>query len=166
MTIALRDIPDGERVLVDANVLLYHFGEGELAGRCRDFLARVQSRAVPGCLVPTTVGEVHHRLMVLEAIRRFAAPPRSAVRWLEDHPDRVRDMDQPGRAVASILSWPVRLLPLGRDELASAAQVSRSLGLLTNDALLVAAARLHGIGIIASNDRDFERVPDLRLAVP
>jgi predicted nucleic acid-binding protein len=42
-----------------------------------------------------------------------------------------------------------------------AAEISQQHGLLTNDALLVAVMREHGLTNLASQDADFDRVPGL-----
>ena len=44
--------------------------------------------------------------------------------------------------------------------------LSQQLGLLTNDALIVAVMQAHGLSKIASNDTDFDRVPGLTRYAP
>lgn len=46
------------------------------------------------------------------------------------------------------------------------AQAIRGAGLLTNDSLLVAAMREHGLSYLASNDSDFERVSGITFFKP
>jgi predicted nucleic acid-binding protein len=50
--------------------------------------------------------------------------------------------------------------------LATAAALSQQIGLLTNDALIVAVMQAHGLSRVASNDSDFDRVPGLMRYAP
>jgi len=50
--------------------------------------------------------------------------------------------------------------------IAAAAEVSKQLSLLTNDALIVALMRRHGIEHLATNDDDFDGVPDVTVWKP
>lgn len=50
--------------------------------------------------------------------------------------------------------------------LATAAALSQRIGLLTNDALIVAAMQGQALSKIASNDTDFDRVPGLTRYAP
>ncbi len=40
----LEDVPDGERLFVDANILIYHFSG--ILSTCRTFLQRCESKRV------------------------------------------------------------------------------------------------------------------------
>ena len=44
--------------------------------------------------------------------------------------------------------------------------LSQQIGLLTNDALIVAVMRANGLTKIASNDADFDRVPGITRYAP
>lgn len=48
----------------------------------------------------------------------------------------------------------------------TAALLSRQIGLLINDALIVAVMQANGLANIASNDTDFDGVPDIRRYAP
>ena len=50
--------------------------------------------------------------------------------------------------------------------LATAAALCQQLGLLTNDALVVAVMQAHGLTKLASLDADFDRVPGLTRYAP
>ena len=64
----LEDLPEGARVLVDANILIYHFSGVSL--ECRAFLQRCESRQVEALTGVHILLEVTHRLMVLEALQK------------------------------------------------------------------------------------------------
>jgi predicted nucleic acid-binding protein len=47
-----------------------------------------------------------------------------------------------------------------------AVDLSKQLGLLTGDALIVAVMQAHGLSALASHDADFDRVPGLTRYAP
>jgi predicted nucleic acid-binding protein len=53
------------------------------------------------------------------------------------------------------------VLPITAHLISAAAAISRQTGLLSNDALVVAAMQAHGLNQLASNDADFDRVPGI-----
>jgi predicted nucleic acid-binding protein len=53
------------------------------------------------------------------------------------------------------------ILTIAPAVIAAAAALSQQTGLLTNDALIVAVMREHGLVNLASHDSDFDRVPGL-----
>jgi predicted nucleic acid-binding protein len=50
--------------------------------------------------------------------------------------------------------------------LGTAAGLSQQIGLLTNDAIIVAVMQAHGLTKIASSDADFDRVPGITRYAP
>ena len=60
----------------------------------------------------------------------------------------------------------VRVLPITQHLLISARRLGHELGLLTNDAIIVATMRAHRLIHLATNDTDFRRVPGLTLWTP
>jgi predicted nucleic acid-binding protein len=58
------------------------------------------------------------------------------------------------------------LLPPDMALFGEAADLSKEQGLLTNDALVVALMRRHGLSIVATNDDDVTGIPDLSVWNP
>jgi predicted nucleic acid-binding protein len=55
----------------------------------------------------------------------------------------------------------IQVLTIAPDLIATAAALSQQYGLLSNDALIVAAMKHHGLIHLASGDTDFDRVPGI-----
>jgi predicted nucleic acid-binding protein len=55
----------------------------------------------------------------------------------------------------------IRILTIAEALVETAALLSRQTGLLSDDALILAIMRQHGLTKIASNDPDFDRVPGI-----
>jgi predicted nucleic acid-binding protein len=58
------------------------------------------------------------------------------------------------------------VLPIAKGQVSTALDISRQLGLLCGDALVVAVMQSHGLINLASNDADFDRVPGLTRYAP
>ncbi len=70
------------------------------------------------------------------------------------------------QAIDSILQSSLRVLTITPAMLATAAALSQQIGLLTNDALLVAVMQANRLTNLASSDTDFDRVPGLTRYAP
>lgn len=64
----LEDLPDGASILVDANILIYHFSGTSL--KCQAFLQGCESRQLEAFAGVHMVLEVTHRLMMLAALQK------------------------------------------------------------------------------------------------
>jgi predicted nucleic acid-binding protein len=70
---SLVDLRDGDRVFIDANIFIYHFGGRSL--ECKALLERCARRALLGYTSTPILAEVLHRRMVAEAIARVRQRP-------------------------------------------------------------------------------------------
>lgn len=152
----LADIPTGDDVLLDANVLIYALSGA--SAQCVELLRRCDVEEVFGFVTVEAVNEVCHRLMVAEAFGKglIATPgvrslkgKRSVIAGLSDY------WVQTGRLLDSNLL----VLDLDVARLRRAQRLRAAHGLLTTDATILAAAVELGIGRFASNDADFTGVP-------
>lgn len=160
----LSEFPTGQTIVLDTNCLVYHF-TGTYPS-CAVLLDRARRRDVSAVTSAVVLTEVHHRLMVVETLQRVGKPLRRVASFLKAHPDVIRPLRQCERAMAVLRTCRIRVLPVTPRLIAEACRVSHDLGLLTNDALLVATVRAHHLTHLASNDSDFLRVPGLTLWRP
>ncbi len=64
----LDQLPGGESVFVDSNILVYHFQPHPVFGpMCQRLLERIEKQDIQGLTSATLLGELAHRLMVIEA---------------------------------------------------------------------------------------------------
>jgi predicted nucleic acid-binding protein len=63
---SLADLRDGDRVIIDANIFIYHFGGRSL--ECKVLLERCARRTLLGYTSTPVLAEVLHRRMMAEAI--------------------------------------------------------------------------------------------------
>jgi len=153
-------------VAIDANIFIYHFTQSPLTAACTAFLQRVEAGELRGYTAVATLAEVAHRLMLLEAIRTLGLTPRTAVRFLKEHPTHVTGLTEYRQALTAIPGFGVTVVPVTPTHLVAAQALCAQEGLLTNDALLVAVTQALGLTDLASNDPDLARLPGLTLWQP
>src|SRR6266446_711743 len=162
----LASVPPGQHLFIDANIFIYHFTQSPLTAVCTAFLQRVEAGEILGSTSVVTLTEVAHRLMLLEAIRTFGLAPRTAVKYLKEHPPLVTQLTQYRIATAAIAAFNVTVVPVTPEHLPIAQQHCAQHGLLTNDALMIAVMHTLGLADVASNDPDLMRIPGLTIWQP
>ncbi|MBI4715665.1 MAG: PIN domain-containing protein [Nitrospirae bacterium] len=104
--------------------------------------------------------------MTIEATTTLQIDSKAAIRHLKNHPLDVKKLTQhlvvPKKGQAS----GINSLPVDMEDVLHSAEIKKEYGLLTNDAINLAIMRRHHLKTIASNDPDFERVPDLTVWKP
>lgn len=160
----LEDIEPGQILFIDANIFIYH-----LSGRsqaCRALLERCERGEVQGLTGTHVMLEVLHRLMMLEAVQRGLVPPGNVARRLKELPEVIRALTEYARHAARIPEMGVEILPLDWDLIRTSQEVRRQTGLLVHDSISVAMMDRAGISAMATQDRDFLRVSELRVYMP
>jgi predicted nucleic acid-binding protein len=152
----LADLRDGDRVFIDANIFIYHFGGRSL--ECKALLERCARRALLGYTSTLVLAEVLHRRMVAEAIAQELVTARTAVRKLGETPEMVKQLTQYQEDVRKIPHMHLTILPLTLEIVQASAEVRKSEELLTNDSFVVAFMREQGFIQLATANGDFDRV--------
>ena len=99
--------------------------------------------------------------MTVEAMAQFGWPLAGIGRQLRRHPTEIQKLSRFQQAVHEVPLFGVQVLPITFPLVETATALSRQLGLLTGDALIVAVMQSHGLTNLASNDADFDRVPGI-----
>ena len=160
----LDEIEDGASVFIDANIFIYHFTATSLA--CRRLLESCEGGRLTGFTSVTALAEVGHRLMTLEAVAKGLVSSGNVVRKLRDKPEVIKQLHDYQDQLDQISGMGITIFPLDGEILTIANGLRRRDGLLLNDSVLAATAIYWLIPNLASADRDFERVPELRLFCP
>ncbi len=166
-TSQLAEIPDGLSVFIDANIFIYHFsGPTTLSPACSTFLRRIEDGVIRGLTSTVVLVETLHRLMILEAAGTFQLPPRDALRYLKEHPQQAKGLLVHQASIAKIREMGVEVVVIGPEDILQSNTIKQQHGLLTNDAVLLAAMERSGVTALASNDPDFETVGTITLYRP
>jgi predicted nucleic acid-binding protein len=160
----LADLRDGDRVFIDANVFIYHFGGQSL--ECKALLERCARRELLGYTSTPVLAEVLHRRMVAEAIAQGLVTARTAVRKLGKIPEIVKQLTQYQQDVRKIPHMHLAILPLTLAIVQASAAVRTGEGLLTNDSLVIAFMRAQGLTQLATANGDFDRVGRIAIYKP
>jgi len=155
-------IPQGSRLFLDANTLVYYFTADLRHGAaCLELLDRIARREIQGFTTTHVVSDVAHRVMTLEAMHAFGLPAKGIVPHLRQHPAEVQKLTRFRQAVDLVAQMGVQVVPVDLALVSAAAARSQHYGLLTGDALIVAVMELYGLTELASNDADLDHLPGL-----
>ncbi len=161
------DIPSGTSVFVDANVFVYDFAPDPQFGiPCRELLARIEIGDLKGVCSSREMSDVAHRLMTLEACQTFGWPFAGIGQRLRTHPTEIKQLVRFRQALDEIVAMNVQVLPVAQQDVLLAGDISRQYGLLSGDALIVAMMQTRQFTSLASNDSDFDRIPNLNRYSP
>lgn len=160
----LKAVKSDSIVAVDANILVYATRNN--SAQCADFLKRCGNGEVTAIVSTHVLAEVMHVLMIAEARDSKGISGSNPARQLAEKPEQARMLHRYEKAMYELLAANIGIEPIIERDFTTALSIQRQSGLLTNDALLVAAARRLGIDCIASADDAFARVPDFQVFRP
>jgi|SRR5579862_8097090 len=160
----LNEIEEGSTIFIDANVFIYHFTGA--SPQCKAFLERCQTRELSATTSVLVLGEVSHRLMMFEAVKRGLVSPGNVARKLAERPEVVRQLGTYEADVQSIPAMRIEVASVTELTFMQALRLQRRYGLLTNDSMIVATMLRDGIGLLATADRRLSAVKDIEIAVP
>lgn len=162
-TLGINAIPSGSNVLLDANILIYALSE--VSAECVDTLHRCQREDISGFATVEIINEVSHRLMVAEAYAKglILRPNVSALKGRKSVICGLRDY---WTQTVRLLDSNLFILDLNNSRIRHAQVLRESYGLLTTDATILAAAYELGIEHLATNDTDFDELPDITVYRP
>jgi predicted nucleic acid-binding protein len=160
-------IAPNEMVFVDANVFVYAFADDPKFGDpCIEFLERIEQGDLQGYLSAAVLSDVAHRLMTLEACQSLGWPYAGIGNRLRNHPAQIQQLQRFRLALDDIVATGIHVLPVTAQHVLVAGDLSRQHGILCGDALIVAVMQSHGLTNLASNDADFDRVPQITRYTP
>lgn len=168
MSRPLRDIPNGASVLADANILVYALTpQSQFHASCRELLERSARGSVQLFATVAVAADVLHRAMVLEVLAQGQAQRSAdAIALLKKQPTLVTQLTRYPTILRDLRQARVDILELTYRDLHASRVVREQHGLMVNDSLIVAVLQRERIQFLATNDPDFERVPNIAVRVP
>jgi predicted nucleic acid-binding protein len=161
------DLVAGDSVFLDANTFIYHCTiDPAFGGACTALLDRIGLGEIAGYTSTPILLEVAHRPMTLEAARKLGKPQGSMAKFLKYHLEQIRQLTGFRQAIEDLSSGSLHILTVTPALVPTSVAVSQQIGLLTNDAAVVAVMQANGLTRIASNDPDFDRVPGITRYAP
>ena len=163
----LDQVPSGAMILVDANVLVYHFQPHPIFGlMCNRFTERIERQDIEAVTFSYLLGEAAHRLMLIEAGNLPGWTKAKVLNRLKQQSNVIQQLTLFQTAVDAVLQSKLAVLPVPGPLVSTAASMSRQYSLLTNDALIIAMMQRQGLKMVASGDADLDRVPGITRYAP
>lgn len=160
----LTQIEDGARIILDANIFIY--ANKNQSSECSDLLLRCSLNKVNGYITTHVLAEIMHVLMVSEARETYEIFAKNTVKQLSEKKEKVRGFYKYADHISSILKSGITVEEIKSSDFTSVLHIQRQYGLLTNDALIVAAAQRLGIRAIASADKCFSDIYGIEHYIP
>lgn len=154
----------GERVFVDSNILTYHLLNHPIYGiACRNLIQSIQDGKCQGFITPIVISETLFNFIKADIFRMYGIRPGQVASFVKCHPEILGEisLDRPGELFDIF-----NILPISRLETAEALKIAGKYGILVNDSLNIAAMKVNWIFTAATNDRDFERVKEIKIWAP
>lgn len=160
------DLPAGASIFLDANPLVYHFApDPKFGAASSQLLARIVNQEIQAFTSTHVLSEVAHQLMLLEAANLFGWSSKISSR-LKQQPTQIQKLTNFRKSIETVLQISIQVLTIPPAWLSTAASLSQLYSLFSNDALIVTIMQAHGLTSLASNDKDFDRVPGITRYAP
>jgi len=105
--------------------------------------------------------------MFAELFKEHNIDAKYAIKYLKNNPEVIRELGAARDAIENIAQIEnLTIVGVERDALNLALDFSEKYGLLATDSIHAATMKMDGLNILATNDRDFERVDWLQLWWP
>ena len=157
-------LPAGARCLVDANILIYHFGG--LSPECKAFVVRVTRHEIEAHLTTVIIAEVLHRRMMLEAVAKNLISPGQPLKKLKSSPGVIAVLNDYITEVEDLLRLPFIVSEATLADIEASHTLRRTHGLFVNDSLNLACAARLGLTDVVTHDSDFNRVTTIKVWQP
>ena len=168
MTKTFNRIPANVPVMLDANIVIYAlFPQVSQHESCKKLLERGARGEVQLHLAANAAADVIHRAMVLELLAQGSFHKSAdAVIHLKKNPQTVQNLTRYKTILRNLKKARINILPLTYRDLHNSRQYRDDYGLMTNDSIIVAVMKREKIQHLATNDADFERVPEIAVRRP
>jgi predicted nucleic acid-binding protein len=165
MGLNLNRLPSGTRIFIDSNIFLYIFLRHPRWGKsCQKFIQRTEEMDIQGMVDEFVYNEVMHKLMVTAIVNQLHCSPAKAIAFVKNTPELLKEFPALQEAGEMLRTMNVKVIsgPFFPESFA----LMQEYHLLITDAVHIAAMNKEKITHIASNDKDFSRIPGLSVWKP
>lgn len=134
--------------------------------RCLTLIDRVLARKISLAASMPVLSDALHKVMMAEVAVITQRDRPGLVGYLRKHPEIIAQLKQYPRAMDRLKGIPMSVLPIDVELLHAGASLATRLGLLTNDAVIVALMQREGLTHLVTNDDDFDQVPGITIWKP
>lgn len=167
MPLLLKDIPDGVTCFLDATIFFYHLVHTPpLSDDCSDLLARIGTGSITGVTSAVALAEATHKVMLAEITKRSNVTHQGLIARIKKHPEWLDNLAEHKQVMKLARALRVGIESITEDTLRRGADLSSQQRLLTNDALTLAIIEELDLNYLATNDDDFDSIPNLTVCKP
>lgn len=160
-----------ERIFIDANIFIYNaLDDLTYADDSSDFLNLVETDRIKGVITPLVMDEVLFKILVAEASQHI---DKFNIRNLKNELKKAafssmvyKPVKEYGEYFKELTYGGLEILTIDGGMVEKSIDLGQRYGLLTTDAIPLAAMKKYGIVQIATNDSDFERVDFVKVCKP
>ena len=157
----LANLPRGERILVDSNILTYHLLDYPTFGPiCEKFFQDILDEKYQGFITPLIASETLFNFIKAYILKTYGVKGKDVAILLKRDPKILQEIsfDRP-KEIFGIFN----ILDIGAAEVEKSFEYMSKYALLTNDALNAATMKVNKINSIATNDKDFDRLAGVKV---
>ena len=164
----LVSIPDGTRVIIDTNIILYTaLDHPAFQQSCTDFLIRVEREEIQGFIPSVVLQEITHHFIISELMEKgYGKSVVDCIAHYKRDPLIMNELSKTWIEIQRLFKINCTILYDNPEMVRDSIPISRNFQLFTKDAYIVSCAQFNKISHIASNDKDFSRVPWLSVWKP
>lgn len=156
-------VPNGSDLLIDTNVFVY--GLSGSSPQCKECLRRCSIEQVTGITLYEVIHEATHKFMLAEG-RSKNLFVRQGASYLSAHPEQVKRLTDYWVNTQRLLALNLVFLPMEEKIVIEAQKERFAAGLMTNEAIIIAAMHEYGISNIATADAAFNAVAGISVFSP
>jgi len=157
----LANLPRGERILVDSNILTYHLLDYPTFGPiCEKFFQDILDEKYQGFITPLIASETLFNFIKAYILKTYGVKGKDVAILLKRDLKILQEIsfDRP-KEIFGIFN----ILDIGAAEVEKSFEYMSKYALLTNDALNAATMKVNKINSIATNDKDFDRLAGVKV---
>ena len=164
----LASIPDGTKVIIDTNIILYTaLNHPAFQQSCTAFLIRVEREEIQGFIPSVVIQEINHHFIISELMEKgFGKSVTDCIAHYKRDPLIMNELSKTWTEIGRLFKINCTILYDNPEIVRDSIQISRNFQLFTKDAYIASYAQFYKISHIASNDKDFSRVPWLSVWKP
>jgi predicted nucleic acid-binding protein len=164
----LASVPEGTKIIIDSNIFLYTaLDHPVFQNSCTDFLIRVEREEIQGFIPSVVIQEVTHHFIISELMEKgYGQSVADCIAHYKRDPRIMDNVSRTWTEIQRLFNINCTLLYDNPDIVKNSLPISRDFQLFTKDAYIASYAQFNKIPHIASNDKDFSRVPWLSVWKP
>jgi predicted nucleic acid-binding protein len=161
----LKGLPRGTSIFIDSNIFTYHLsGHSRFGAPCREFLEAVENGVYKGYINNIVISEVLLNFTKSELYRTRRIKPHKAVKEIKAN-NKLLDAIDFDKPVSLIENLDLAVIPVDF-KIRDIAKTLAEHKLLPHDSMHLLAMKKAGIKNIATRDKDFERMKDIKAWKP